>query len=145
MIKKGFYLDSCIWLNLLKKEGNPKKGKPYWKITKDFIKHILISSDSEIFYSGCILKEIKFKIDPKKYEYFRSSLKNMGRFIKFGNSDYSFARKIESEFDFKISFFDCLHIAICKREYLILVTRDKELMKYADRYITAEKPENLFS
>jgi len=57
--------------------------------------------------------------------------------------DYSFARKLESELFYELSFYDCLHIAICKRLGLILVTRDKELLRFAKKHVTAEKPENL--
>jgi len=32
-----YYVDSCIWLNLFKKEGDVAKGVPYWEITKKFI------------------------------------------------------------------------------------------------------------
>lgn len=37
---KRFYLDTCIWMNLFKKEGNPEKGVPYWKIAKEFINNL---------------------------------------------------------------------------------------------------------
>jgi len=47
-----YYLDSCIWLNLLKKEGDASKGKPYWQIAKDFIDNL--QDDAEIAYSKLV-------------------------------------------------------------------------------------------
>jgi len=67
------------------------------------------------------------------------------KFIKLNEEDYEFARKVESEIDYELSFYDCLHIAICKRMNFILVTRDNLLIKTARRFIIAEKPENLFN
>ena len=54
MVQKSFYIDTCIWLNLFKKEGDPSKGVPYWKIAEDFIDAIMFSQDKEIIYSGFV-------------------------------------------------------------------------------------------
>ncbi len=47
MEQKSFYLDSCIWLNLFKKEGDSSKGVPFWKIAEDFVNKIMFSEDEE--------------------------------------------------------------------------------------------------
>jgi predicted nucleic acid-binding protein len=65
------------------------------------------------------------------------------RQIRSISEDYEFARKLESKFEFKISFIDCMHIAISKRVGCILVTRDKLLIEKANDFILADKPENL--
>lgn len=65
------------------------------------------------------------------------------RFIEINEEDYSFARKLESELEYALSFYDCLHIAVCRRLGLTLVTRDNDLIRFARRYILTEKPENL--
>jgi predicted nucleic acid-binding protein len=139
-----FYIDSCIWLNLWKKEGNSKGGKPYWKIAKEFINQ---TNNEQIIYSGFVLKEIKFKLD--NYCIFKEKLKffkkSKFKYIKSITEDYSFARKLESKINYQISFFDCLHIAICKRLNLCLITRDTELIKIAKDYIKVFKPEKLIS
>ncbi len=141
MEHKSFYLDTCIWLNLFKKEGDSSRGVPYWKIARDFIEKVMFSKNEEIIYSGLILREIKFKIGNEDI------LKEKLLFLK---EEYKFrfvevtARKLESELKYELSFYDCLHIAICKRLNFILVTRDKDLIKIAKRYISVEKPENLF-
>ena len=37
MAQQRYYVDSCIWLNLFKEEGDPTKGIPYWTLAKKFI------------------------------------------------------------------------------------------------------------
>jgi predicted nucleic acid-binding protein len=147
MSQKSFYVDANIWLNLWKKEGDPTKGTPYWQIAETFFEKIMFSDDKEILYSGFILKELKYKLDEKTFEEKQEFLKNEEkfRFAKATQEDYDFGRKLESEFEFKIGFFDCLHIAMTKRLNAILVTRDEEMLKQAKKYVLADKPENLLS
>lgn len=143
---KMFYVDTCIWLNLFKMEGDPAKGVPYWKIAKDFIDNVIFSENDEIAYSGLILKEIKFKLNNDSlFEEKLAFIRGEGKFkfVKVTDKDCSFARKLESELEYSLSFFDCLHIALCKRLNLILVTRDNDLIRFAQKCISADRPENL--
>ena len=112
-----YYVDTCIWLNLFKKEGNPQKGTPYWKLAKDFTEKVLDSEDGEIFYSPLILTEFKSKMPFNSYQKWLEYLKKQEKFKPVGiiPSDYSLARKLESYARYELSFYDCLHIAICKR------------------------------
>lgn len=145
MVKK-YYIDSCIWLNLFKKEGDPSKGsRSYWKIAKDFIESVLFSDKKEIIYSGFVLKELKFKLSESLFKEKLRFLKGEEKF-KFAKAiegDYALSRNLEEESDYEISFFDCLHIALCKRLNLILVTRDADLIEFAQKYILVVKPEDL--
>ena len=138
-----YYVDTSVWLNLFKKEGNPEKGVPYWEIAKDFIEMICLSENSEIFYSGFILKELSFKLEESRYKekaaYFKQELK----YARATNQDYEFARRLELVSGCEVSFIDCIHIAICKRVGCILVTRDKKLLDFANNYIWAKRPEDL--
>lgn len=59
MAQKTYYVDSCIWINLFKKEGDQSKGVSYWKLAKDFIKI------SNIIVSTIVIKELSFKIEDK--------------------------------------------------------------------------------
>ena len=141
-------MDSCIWLNLFKGEGDPAKGVPYWKIAQDFIDKVLSLDCNEIVYSGFVLKEIKLRLgDEMLFNEKTALLKGDERFkfIEAGGEDYSFARKLETEFDFELSFYDCLHIALCKRLNLILVTRDTALIERARKFVPASKLETLLS
>ena len=147
MAQKSFYMDACIWLNLFKEEGDPSKGIPYWKIAKDFIEKIMFSEDKEMIYSGFVLKEIRFKLDKDSYEeklfFFKGEEKI--KFVKATPEDYNLSRRLHAESKYEISFFDCMHTAICKRLGLILVTRDKELIKFAKNHVEVNKPEELLS
>ncbi len=148
MEHKSFYLDTCIWLNLFKKEGDSSKGVPYCEIARDFIEKVMFSKNEEIIYSGLILREIKFKIGNKdilKEKLLFLKEEDKFRSVEVTEEDYSFARKLESELKYELSFYDCLHIAICKRLNFILVTRDKDLIRIARKYISVEKPENLLT
>ena len=147
MAQKSFYVDACIWLNLFKEEGNPNKGIPYWKIAKYFIEKVMFSEDEEMIYSGFVLKEIRFKLDKDSYEEKLSFFKGEEKikFVKATPEDYDIGRKLHTESKYEISFFDCMHTAICKRMGLILVTRDKELIKFAKKNVEVKKPEELLS
>lgn len=143
MTQKSFYLDTCIWLNLFKKEGDSTKGTPYWKIAKDFIEKVDRSNDL-IVVSSIVLKELTFKLGEKYSlvkDFFDKS--NYIKSIKTIPEDYSFARKLESDLEYGLSFFDCLHIAITKRLNMNLITRDEELIKIANQHVSVDKPEEL--
>jgi len=116
------------------------------KIEEDFIDKIMFSNDKEILYSGFILKELQFilnrdKLYNDKYGFLKEE--SECKFIKSIEEDKILARKLESESGFEISFYDCLHIAICKRTNSVLVTRDYNLIDFAKNYIEVQKPENL--
>lgn len=143
MNKGGYYVDTCIWLNLFKKEGDPSKGIPYWKIAHDFIDKAITTKD-EIFYSSQVLNEIKYKLaDDAKFKARGSYLEENFIFVKTIEEDYILARELESKSKFKISFYDCIHIAICKRRDCVLITRDKLLIEFAKYYIRVKKPEEV--
>lgn len=140
-----YYVDTCIWLNLFKKEGDPHKGVPYWQSVKEFIEKIMFS-DNEVIYSGFVLKELEHNLKDRtifeeKQKFLKEELKFS--FVKATPEDYDFARKMESEFNFEISFFDCMHTALCKRGGYLLVTRDNLLIEKAKKYVLVDRPENL--
>lgn len=133
-------------MNLFKKEGDPSKGKPYWEIAEEFINKIHSSDDKEIAYSNLVLREIELKLNDNHLFNEKQSLimqEAESIFITAERTDYAFARKLESESEYTISFYDCMHISICRRHGFVLVTRDKKLLEFAKRYITAAKPEDL--
>ncbi|MBU0470149.1 MAG: PIN domain-containing protein [Nanoarchaeota archaeon] len=147
MLPKTYYVDSCIWLNFFKKEGDINNGVPYWKLAENFFEKIIFSEDN-IIYSGFILKEIKYNLNnnelfKEKQAFIQEEPKF--KFVKVVEEDYAFGRKLEYEFNFEISFFDCMHIAISKRLRCILVTRDRLLIKKAKKFVSVNKPEELFS
>jgi len=103
-------------------------------------------SEHKIVYSGFVLKEIKYKLnDDNIFKDRHKFIKQEPKFsfVKALDEDYQLARKLESEFNFEISFLDCQHIAICKRLNCVLATRDNKLIEAARKHIEADKPENL--
>jgi len=139
-----YYVDSCIWLNLFKKEGDETKGKPYWQITEEFIAYVMVSEEDEIIYTMPVLREIKLKLpEGQIYSEKEAYIIKEFCFVEIRDEDISFARKLETESGYTISFFDCIHTAVCKRTGAMLVTRDKKLLIFANKYICALKPEQL--
>jgi predicted nucleic acid-binding protein len=140
MAQKTYYVDSCIWLNLFKKEGDETKGVPYWKIAKDFL-----DKNNRLIISTIVLKELSFKVEnfDQTMKFFKDT--EFVEIIKTKQEDYDLARKFEDEEEFKISFYDYLHVAIAKRLNIPLITRDKDLMDFANKHIEVYKPEDLLS
>ena len=139
----NFYIDTCIWLNLFKKES--KNNIKYWLITKRLIK-ILDNPNNNIIVSTIVLKELYFK-SRSKFNMIKNFLIKIDsiKMIKTTPNDYYLARKIENIHNFKISFYDCIHIAISKRINASIITRDKDLIKIGKRYIQIIKPEDLIN
>lgn len=142
---KTYYIDTCIWLNLFKKEGDPARGIPYWQIARNFIDKVGESND-KIIVSTIVLKELSCKLG-HGYNKALNFIKALDcvEIIKTDNSDYNFARELEQKEKIKLSFYDYLHIAIAKRLKTILITRDKDLIAVASKHIQVNKPEDLVS
>lgn len=140
----NYYVDTCIWLNLFKKETD-KTGKiQYWQIAEDFIKQVVFSENNRIVYSGIVLRELQIKLGnyyEEKRRFFDET-----KFIKIDTipDDKILARKLESKYNFEISFYDLLHLTLAKRLNLVLVTRDRQLISIAtENNVTAIMPEQL--
>ncbi|MBI3035723.1 PIN domain-containing protein [Candidatus Woesearchaeota archaeon] len=136
-----FYVDTNIYLNLWKKEGDSTKGTHYWKLAQDFMDKAE-RDNSIIAFSGLILKELKYKLTPEQFKEKSDLLKSTYKKVDVLEEDYDNARKLESKSGFDISFYDCLHIAVCKRLNLVLVTRDRLMLDFAkSESLKCGKPE----
>lgn len=127
------YVDSCIYLNLWKKEFGPW-DEPWWRYAAD-----ILACNHEICYSGFILKELKYILG----EQFGEKRVIFEQFQKIiaTDEDYTHARQLEKENE--ISFFDCMHIVLAKRSRSVLLPRDKELMHAARSHCEVRLPEEL--
>ncbi len=142
MPQKSHYVDTCIWLNLFKKEGDESKGIPYWKLAKDFIEQTEDDNDL-IIISTITLKELIFKLGDRFNEvkqFFQES--DFIYIIKTTPDDYDQARQWEQEHQL-LSFYDYLHVAIAKRLKVQLITRDRDLIEFARAHVGVFKPEDL--
>jgi len=134
------YLDSCVWLNLFKKE------EPYWRASKELLNIAMFSREYIIIYSKIVLREVDFVLkNDLLFKESRAFIENEKsfEFAKIFEEDYFMARSLEKENNFGISFFDCLHIAICKRIGARLITRDKKLIEIAQKHVLVSKPEEI--
>ena len=137
-----FYVDTNIYLNLWKKEGDPTKGIPYWKLAQDFLNKAE-KEKSTIINSGLILKELYYVLSRQQFNQKVELLKASYQRVIVAQEDYTLARVLESKHKFRISFYDCLHLAICSRLNLILVTRDTLLLEVAKReHVPCARPED---
>lgn len=144
-MEKRFYVDSCIYLNLWQEEVNKKRDIAYWKFAKDFFEKY--DKESDVFYySGFILKELRFILTKEEYAQKRILFYKSPNFkrIKISPEEYAKARKIESDLKYQIGFFDIIHMLLAMKTQSVLVTRDRELLRAAKKYkIVAKKPEQL--
>ena len=137
-----FYVDSCIYLNLWKRE---ERGKvKFWKLAENFFERVEKTHDT-IYVSSFVLKELCFAHDVSNLQQKIDNIRNSQLFkgVSAGSNDYSEARRFESVAQFEISFFDCMHIALAKRIGAILVTRDKKLLNFARELCLVSKPEDI--
>jgi len=133
----AYYLDTCIWINFWKQEGDASKGIPYWKIALEFIRHA-----ETIVVTPIVLKELKYKLpDADELIAFLKESEFI-MLVKTVPEDYHMARMYERE-NKSISFADYLHVAIAKRLKVPLITRDKKLIEFARMHIKCHRPEDL--
>ncbi|MEK6864237.1 MAG: type II toxin-antitoxin system VapC family toxin [Nanoarchaeota archaeon] len=142
MGKSGYYVDSCIYINLWQNEtGNPLF--PFWKSAQAFLKRCE-EEGNLTYYSGYVLKEIEHvlgnEIFIEKREIF---LKNQNMIRLFAtDEELALGRKLEAQLEYSISFFDIMHMILAKRADAILVTRDRKLIIAAIHYgAETKKPE----
>ena len=128
------YLDTCIWLNLFKKE------KDYWRDTKK-----LLEDYKEIYVSTIVLKEMQFVI-PKKFLAIKDEFQKDDtiHIIKTTTKDYDMARHFELQHA-SLSFYDYLHVAIAKRLNAILITRDRDLYNFSKNIVSTKFPKELLT
>jgi predicted nucleic acid-binding protein len=133
MKENAFFIDSCIWLNLFKKE------KAYSEVAKKF----LLKFDNIIF-SNLVLRELQYVLNNQElFLEKKSFMEKEFTVVKVTQEDYIFARKIESELQFALSFYDCIHIATTYRLRGALITRDNDLIRLGKKYVPVCKPEEL--
>ena len=130
-----YYVDTCIWLNLFREEHAPN-GVPLWLFTEEFI--IRAKQEGwEILISSVVLGELSRRLDLELvHESFQAFT-----FVETRREDYALASSIEASHFIGMN--DCLHLAISKRMDAVLVTRDKNLLRVAKRFVKAKKPEDL--
>ena len=136
-----YYIDTCVWLSIFNKN---EKDTPNGKDSKQVVEKILFEQGDKIIYSGFVLRELQYKLI-KYYEEKRQYLGNEKEiiFVKANPNDYALARELEKKYCQVLSFFDFLHLAICKNNNYTLITFDKELIKISQKEISVFSPKEL--
>lgn len=137
-------MDSCIYLNLWKKEVD-ESGDLLWKFAKEFFEK-LEDNNSVIYYSGYLLRELMFAFDEKQFinklELFNYS--SIFKRVNLTKEEYQEAQKLKNTLASNVSFFDILHTLFAKKTNSVLVTRDEDLIEFAKTMnIIVKKPEEL--
>ena len=128
-------------MNFWKHEG---RKRPFWKYAKEFFEKCE-DEDAIIYYTGFILKELKLHLKHRYYEK-RKLFDKADIFVRVveDRSILREARKMESELNFSISFYDIIHMIYAKKYDATLITRDRKLIKTAKRYkISVKNPEEI--
>jgi predicted nucleic acid-binding protein len=144
-VANSYYIDSCIYLNLWRKENSDYFKKPFWLFAKRLFEK-LEYQNSVIYYSGFILKELSFILTQEEFSQKRILFENSPNFKKvlLSEEELNEARDIEDKTRREISFYDIIHMILARKTNSILITRDKKLLKIAKRYnILAKLPEEL--
>ncbi len=142
-MKKSYYVDSCIYLNLWQKEF--VNGVALWELAKEFFDKVEEREDI-IYYSGFILKEIMYILSENEFKQKRELFNSNPRFIKevLTSKEYQDAREIEIRISYEISFYDIMHILLARKTNSILITRDKKLIEISKKLgVEAKKPEEI--
>lgn len=138
----SFYVDTCIYLNIWNNESD-SNGKNVGQESKIFLEKIK-KAGAKIFYSGFILKELLFNLPMETYLEKLEKFENSKEFEKIKLSQSEYYEILELSKDLKISKFDLAHIYLARKTHSVLVTRDKELLSYANQLgISAHFPEEL--
>ncbi len=142
-MKKSYYVDTCIYLNIWQKEV--VNGVELWKLSKEFFDKIEEREDT-IYYSGFILKEIMYLLSENEFKQKREMFSSNPRFIKeiLTSEEYEEAREIEIKIKNEISFYDIIHLLLARKTKSILITRDKKLIETSKSLgVEVKKPEEI--
>lgn len=142
----SFYVDTCIYLNLWKKEIG-FNGEPFWIFAKDFFE-FANKNNINIFYSGFILKELLFILDDSDYIEKKCFMEENSMFCKsiLSKEEYVFAQKLKEELNTNCSFLDIIHLVLAKKTNSVFISRDNELINIANQLkIIAKRPEEIIN
>ena len=143
----SFYVDTCIYLNLWKKERGVVFGKPVWSIARDFFAYVS-NIDGTIYYSGFLLKELYYKLGEDEFTRKKKAIESSSNFIRanLNEKEYELAGQIMKRAEPEISFFDIVHLVLARKVGAIFITRDKQLLSLAKRFkVVAKKPEEIIN
>ena len=143
---QSYYVDTCIYINLWKKEVD-ETGKPLWLLAKKFFE-FADQNNLKIFYSGFILKEFLFLLSAEEYLNKREFIEYNPLFEKtiLTKEEYKEATKLKNKLNTDCSLYDLIHLRLTKKTNSILITQDRELLELANFMdIPAKTPQEIIS
>lgn len=128
----SFYIDSCIYLNIWKKEVG-FKGEILWEDSKKLLE-ILRDKKIKVIYSGFMLKELMFLLDSELYLSKVSLFESQENFKKcfLSKEELTKAKSLANQ-NTLIGLYDAIHIILAKKTNSVLVSRDKGLLSIAEK------------
>ena len=105
-----------------------------------------LAKGENIYYSGFILKELKYILSEEEFNQKRELFNSNKIFIRetLTKEEYEFGRKLELDLKNKLSFFDILHFLLARKTNSILITRDNKLIEISNELgVEAKKPEEV--
>ena len=127
-----FYVDTCVFLNVWKNETGHNPAWPLWKRSKDFLAFAI--QHHEVITSQAVIRELRFHLPPSLFDKKKADMMASGiAVLQVPERLAPRARKIESEEQFSISYYDILHLLMAQEQSAILITRDKGLLSLAKR------------
>ncbi len=135
----SLYLDTCIYLNLWKKEEG------FWRDAKRLF-DFAMQNGVKIFYSGFVLKELLFLLSTEEYLEKRDffDFDNVFCKVMLSRNEYIEAQKIKNRVASGCSLFDVIHVLLARKTNSILVTCDKELLELSRQLcVRCESPKDI--
>ena len=139
----NYYVDTCIYVNLFKKEI-VENGFSYCEIAKKFFDKADRQGDL-IYYSGYLLKELSFVLGDSLFVENIPFYLYSGNFVKvkFTRDEYEIVKEIYST-NIGVSFFDVVHMLLARKNKSTLITRDRELMELCEKFnVLTKTPEQI--
>ena len=139
----NYYVDTCIYVNLWKKEI-ADNGFSYYEIAGKFFDKINREGDL-IYYSGYLLKELSFVLGDTLFVENIPFFLYSGNFVKvkFTRDEYERVKEIYSA-NKGVSFFDIVHMLLARKNKSTLITRDRELMELCRKFnVLVKTPEQV--
>jgi predicted nucleic acid-binding protein len=134
-----YYIDTCIFLNVWKREVGPNKKKPFYLSAHKFLQQY----SDKLLISTAVLYELEKQLTPQEFEERCAQLKKC-EIISIPQDVEEQAKRIYQEIEERISMSDIIHMLLAEREGAILITRDRALIRTAkEYYITVKRPDDL--
>ena len=137
-MKKKYYIDTCIWMDVLEPQTDPKH-EYFAKTSTSLFNHIL-KTQSEIVVSDILIDELSQRFsDSQINDLFLIYFNLIDRVLTM-REDRNRAVHLAQQLDMPKA--DVLHCLLAKKTNSILVTRDKHFKKLNDIW-PSYKPEEL--